>query len=478
MKRAIKPINSLKNNFQMAKALKVALMNTSNRSFIGNRVLEDYCVVPLSFGYFSSYLKKYSPDRNIELTAVKSLDNLTGEFQMVGLTTYTPLYKDSLSTIKEIKNRFPDMSVFMGGYHISMLPELLPHEADFGVIGEGEETLKEVLDLWPEYDGQNLKQKLKNGAPFDKIKGLVYFDDGGNLNITERRPLLQINTIPFMDQSILQMLSSRYKSIFSGRGCPYCCPFCSMANFWGQPRYFDSEHVIGEIESILNNDPLTEEITFEDEIFIVNKDRLSDISSSIIRKGFNRIAQFSCLIRADLLDDDICILLKQMNVKTVTLGLESGNNEILKILKPGTTVELNQHALDLLYKYNIKAYAFFILGTPGETEEAMMDTFNFILDNFNNNKLANIGITVLHPLPGTYFWNHFKNKNIVSNDMDWGKLSNMAIPLFPKAYSEWRKSREGYSVYLNDMVPQGRFYDLLELFHNKIIPLIYKKYYA
>ena len=440
--------------------------------------MEDFCAVPYAFGYFNSYLKKYLPDKEIELKVIKHVQDLKEDsFDLIGITTYTSFYNDSLNLAKEIKKQYPDISICMGGYHISLLPHLLPKEVDFAIIGEGEETLKEVIETWFEYEGKNFKDKLKHGAAWDKIKGLVYFDESNNLKITEPRALLDINKIPFMDQEILKLASEEHRTIFSGRGCPYSCPFCCITKFWQKTRYFPVDYVINELESVLYKYPLAGKITFEDELFISNKKRLNELVELIEKKGFNLIADFTCNLRSNTIDEEMCRLLKRMNVKYALLGLESGNEEILKSLKPDTSLALNQNALELLYKYNIKTGGYFIVGTPGETEEALIDTFNFIIDNINNNKLYRAGVTILHPLPGTYYWEYAKKRGLVSDYMDWGKLANMALETIPGAkYQQWRSYKEGYSIYMNnDVMPEKKFYDLLGWYHSKIVPLMYAK---
>jgi len=109
-----------------------------------------------------------------------------------------------------------------------------------------------------------------------------------------------------------------------------------------------------------------------------------------------------------------------MNVKGVSMGLESGTPRILNYLK-GDTINIKDHmrAIRIFKKYGIEPSASFIIGSPDETREEIMQTFKFIKDS----KLRGFGIYVLTPLPGTPIWEYAKDRGMVSEKMDWSTLN-------------------------------------------------------
>ena len=208
--------------------------------------------------------------------------------------------------------------------------------------------------------------------------------------------------------------------MFSSRGCPYNCSFCASTRFWkNNVRFFSAEYVVNEIKELVNKYHVNS-IFFYDDLFIANKTRLKKIVELLKKENLLNKVQFSCACRANLVKEDVIILLKKMNVKSVGMGLESGCDKSLKYLKgDNITVKDNQNAINILKKYGISVSASFIIGNPKETKKEILETFDFI----KKNNLDFVEIYVLTPFPGTPVWNYAKNKGLVSEDMDWDKLN-------------------------------------------------------
>jgi len=148
----------------------------------------------------------------------------------------------------------------------------------------------------------------------------------------------------------------------------------------------------------------------------------------------------------------------------VFLGLESGNNRILKILKGrSSSVEKNQRALDLLKKNGIPAYSLFIAGYFDESVEEIGDTFAFIQKNLDEGKLADTMVTLLLPFPGTPIWATALEKGLVSYDMDWNRFNYSAPASYPEfgSFENWVKRRKQVNAtYLCQTIPEDQMYDL------------------
>jgi len=162
-------------------------------------------------------------------------------------------------------------------------------------------------------------------------------------------------------------------------------------------------------------------ITFHDDLFLANINRLERFGELVLREGLPaQGVRFSCSSTATRITDDTARLLREMNFVSVFLGLESGNQEVLERLKgPAFSVQVNEEAVRTLRRNGIHAHAAFIIGEPAETVDQMEDTYDFI----RRNPLSLVGITLLTPLPGTPVWHAAKARGLVSDDMDWDLLN-------------------------------------------------------
>jgi len=302
--------------------------------------------------------------------------------------------------------------IIMGGIHISSLPYCLTSDMDIGIIGEGEETMLELFQIFSK-EGLN-SQKLQY------IKGIVYRDAEGHYRLTPQRELISpIDKIPYPARHLLDIEKGEDIHLFSSRGCPYRCVFCASSRFWDKMRFFSADYVLGEIEHVIRKyKPFR--ITFYDDLFIADQRRLYKIVDLITAKGINKKVEFHLNCHANLINEDLVRLLKRMNVKSASIGFESGSEKTLAFLKKGaSTVEQNKRAIDLLNKYAMDVHGTFIIGAPEETREEIVETLNFI----RRSNLKSASTYLLTPFPGTPIWDYAEDKGIVSKDMDWDMLS-------------------------------------------------------
>jgi len=454
----------------MKMAIKVAFYKIKSGKIPEIKKFSENYELLFAFAYIKSYIDKYLPGV-AEFEIINDINELESDkFDIIGFSSYTDCFNEVEELAKSAKEINPKIFTIVGSYHISALPHTLPPSVDCGVIGEGEETFKELLEVMAgeksrPFPTDNLK----------KINGLI-FREKGNLVITPNRdPIEPLDKIPPPDRNIINLSPSSLikESIASSRGCPYNCKFCAGNVLWGcvKYRYFGANYIISEIESILNSSPKITHIPILDSLFITNKARLYEIVKAIENRRINKKVMFSVSLRPDNINHEICKILDKMNVRLINMGIESASLKILNIMNKQSNPRINQSALDMIYKYNISSNCTFILGTPGETLEDIYKTFDFILTN--KTKISNIGISVLTPFPGTYYWEMAKEKGLVNDYMDFGKLSEIAAPNMPLVCNvdKWRKFREGYAVYLNnENVEESKFYDLLEQFFKELTP--------
>jgi len=368
--------------------------------------------IPLGILYLSASLRKAFQEGTFEFKLVqKDIEKNIKSFKpdIVGITVVSQNFNHAIHYAKLAREH--GLPTMIGGVHVSILPESLTEDMNVGCIGEGELTVVELMKVF-------LKHRDFPPDELERLDGIVFWKNG-KLIKTRPTPLISDmdHQIPHPDRSLEGPVKHAY--VFSSRGCPYRCVFCSSSRYWNQVRFFSPEYVFSELEKVAK-ESVAKMISFYDDLFVANKKRLYDIATLIERSGFLKKMKFTCSCRSNLITEDVVANLKRMGVVSVGMGLESGNTRILNYLKGKTvTVEDNNRAIQLLTSAGIKANASFVIGSPTETEEEMMDTYDFI----RKSKLSFVDIYVLTPYPGTPIWDYAKSRNLVSDNMDWNILN-------------------------------------------------------
>jgi len=362
--------------------------------------------------YLASYLQKYGGFNDIQVLECGTVSKqvLNGiKPDIVGVSSITQHFNITKQICGDIK-KVMDVPIIIGGYHISGLPNNLTSDMDVGVVGEGEETMLELANML-ESVGLN-KTRLGN------TKGIV-FRNNGKLEITPRRELIRpLDKIPFPARQLVHFDKTQTHCMLTSRGCPYHCVFCSASAFWGTARYCSPEYVVEEVREIWKAYK-PQLLWFADDLFAIHKKRLKQIALLMKNEPFYGALKLSCAARANLVDRETALLLKEIGVFRVGMGLESGSERILNYLKAGSvSVEQNRKAMTTLSECGLKLTGTFIIGSPTETKEEMLETLGLI----KQSKLAGYEAYVLLPLPNTQVWDEAKAKGIVNDDMDWSKF--------------------------------------------------------
>lgn len=412
--------------------MKLALINT-----VKNKTMP-----PIGLVSIATYLKRYHNFKHTEIIDVnwedpiKSLKNYRPD--VVGISSISESYQQAIELAKKIKSIL-SCPIIIGGVHISTLPTSLSSVFDFGVIGEGEETVLDLVKLY-ENEGAFPMEKLKN------IPGLVWRENQ-KLIFTDKRELIQpLDKIPCPDMNFFKAAKIFFKRrwipwnetegiagfIMTARGCPYRCAFCSSSKFWQRVRLNSPERIYSDVKFLMEKYHVTH-IEIWDDLLTVNKNRLKRIAEMFKSGGIGKKVSFLCSTRANLIDEELCQIMKEINITAINFGFESGNNRVLRYLKAGSvSLADNIRAVRLAKRYGFHIFGSFVFGSPTETLKEMQDTLDFIDFIANSGCKSNIWNYAMTPFPATTMWKTAKECGKVNDDnMDWRQLTltNINNPL-------------------------------------------------
>lgn len=323
--------------------------------------------------------------------------------------------------------------LIVGGPHISLNPTDLPKPFQLGVIGEGENTMLEILKIFPQY------QEKKQIKIFKKISGITLREKNQKIYLTPKKePLQSLDIIPTLDYSLLPKVFFRkeivhengtWKSlnvmpIFTSRGCPYNCVFCARHYIGKGIRFFSPDHVAQEIQSLIKKHHI-QAIHIWDDNFVISKERLEIIADALEKKDIlKKVIFYRIFARTDLFrKKGIVDVLKKLHVSSVSFGFESNSQNILKFLKKDTTTPLdNKKALQLCNVNKFGIVANLIVGSPNEKPKDLKKTYDFAQCLARNSCVEWLEVNRLTPLPGTEIWDYGKLKNLIHKENKFDTL--------------------------------------------------------
>jgi radical SAM superfamily enzyme YgiQ (UPF0313 family) len=342
--------------------------------------------------YISSYLKRIGfPVQVCDLAGIPEKHWHIPVGDVYGVTGVTPNFPWMKKIIDRLKEREPNKLVIVGGVHATVLPNsVLNHtKADICVIGEGEETMMEIMH------GRRLKE----------VKGIVTRDF-----VNPPRELVEnLDVFPFPDrdsidyydylvpQTYKYLGSEREGSIITGRGCPYKCSYCGSKKIHkGKVRFRSAYDVARELMFMKSKYDMGL-CNFVDDTFILKKKRVADICDYIK----NLDIKWFFLTRVDHVDFELFKKMRASGCVSVTFGFESGSNRILDKMKKYTTVKQAYDAIKIAKAAGLKIRGQLMTGLPGETEEDIELTAEFIR---NAKEVDTMGLHIFQAYPGCDVW--------------------------------------------------------------------------
>lgn len=346
------------------------------------------------------------------------------------------VYHIVLSVSKEIKTRYPDMTILFGGpqAEVSAYETLrnFPY-VDYICCGEGETTIFPFVS------------SILSGHPDVSVDGLVYISEDGTIIRNELPKLIDDNYM--IDYDYYQLIprsvieNSRQTTIEVGRGCPFNCSFCSSKTFWKRKfRLRDIDDILSEVRYVYETYGI-KVIRFEHDIFTVDKRRLQLFCEKLIKSGIP--IAWRCSSRVDTVDEEMIRLMRKAGLKSIFFGIETGSERMQGIIHKGLSIEKTKSILRSCVEAGVEVTASFMYGFPQENEDDARDTLNLMCDLLDMG-IQRIQAHLVDFLQGTELFNEYKNRLVFD-----GSVSNIATRFGISECSFIQEHSDIFSAFFN-----------------------------
>ena len=311
-------------------------------------------------------------------------------YDAVGFATPSSAIYSIIQKVKQASIFSKDTLLLAGGIHASIFPEQVIQDLglDLVCIGEGEETLKEILSA------QN--------RDFKKINGIVYRNGDSFVRTSPRAPIKDLDTLPLPARHLVPTdgivqnfplfdgITRKTSYIACSRGCNGNCAFC--ANLQKGIRYRSGGNIKEELQQLKKQYGIQSFFMY-DSCFTTNKAKVKSICEAIKPLDL----KWDVMAKASDAEPEILAIMKDAGCSEIEFGIESGSQKILDATNKRTTVEQNKKAIALAREVGIKATALIIHGFPGEDDRSTQETINFLEETEPDRVLLSRFV----PMPGS-----------------------------------------------------------------------------
>jgi anaerobic magnesium-protoporphyrin IX monomethyl ester cyclase len=364
----------------------------------------------------------------------------------IGFSTTTSSFMDGIRLAVRAKEVLPGLTVVFGGVHMSALREQLLRDfpiIDYGVVGEGEQTLLELMEAPRESVGA--------------IEGLVSRSNGIAVFSGFRKKLIEMDLLPFPAYEKLQGFPDTYKlpifsypkapntTVITSRGCPYTCSYCDRSVFRRTYRYNSPQYMVALLTHLRDRFNIRH-VNIYDDTFTLRRERVIEFCELKIQSGLK--TTFNCAARTEQLDPEMLTMMKKAGCWMISLGIETGDPELLKKHRsylPGSTMdnplENIRAMVQQIKKSGIRVKGLFMLGLPGETEKSIDTSMEYVfslpLDEFNLSKLT--------PFPGAPIYSDIREHG--SFEENWELMNALNFMFVPRGLTRERLEERHVEFY-------------------------------
>ena len=347
---------------------------------------------------FDAKIKDYSQGGNYE----NDLKEFKPDYLVINIAT--PTLEHDLEAVKKAKDLNPNIiTIAKGAAFLTLAEKIISEhdELDFGILGEAEKTLEEIL-----------QEKQKS-----EILG-IYYKENGEVKFTGNRPFIEdLDSLPFparhlVDNNIYRRPDNNkvQATIKVERGCPFHCFFCLATPVSGaKVRRRSAENIVAEIRECVEKYNIRNFLFWAD-IFNLDRQWTIDLCQAIIDSGLK--ITWSANTRADTADLEMAKIMYKSGCRLVSIGVESGSQYMLEKMGKKITLDDVRKTVKIFKQAKIRIYNYFVIGLPWETEETIEETIKFAIE-LNSDFISFYTAT---PLPGSRFYDYAKEHNLFDKD--------------------------------------------------------------
>jgi radical SAM superfamily enzyme YgiQ (UPF0313 family) len=350
---------------------------------------------------------------------------------LLGFSCTTSSFLDGARLAAAAKELLPGVTTVFGGPHVSAMRERVLRDypaVDLVVVGEGEETLCDLLD--------------GGAAAPAGVPGIVYRDSAGEAVFTGRRKTsLELDSLPLPAYDKLKGYPGAYSlpifnyprtpntSCISSRGCPYACSYCDRSVFGRSFRYNSAEYLHEHLRHLHERYGIRH-INFYDDQFTFHRARVEKFCQLMLEKPLGMT--FNCAVRAEHVDPALLALMKRAGCWMVSLGIETGDEQLLAQHRQRANLDLLAQTIRSIAAAGIRTKGLLMMGLPGETEASIRRSMDYVfslpLDDFNLSKFT--------PFPGAPLYETIRE--LGEFDEAWEKMDCMHFQFVPKGMTQER----------------------------------------
>lgn len=355
----------------------------------------------------------HAKDRNLE----RVVKDFTPD--LIAVTTMTPQYFEASRKIKQFRALLPNAPIVLGGIHATALPQQTMsemEEVDFLCVGEGEKTFSELLAYLEDKTPERLSS----------INGLVY-RSGEKVLMNAPRELMPEEELESLPQVAWDKLTEygvyrqplHYESsintvfsIITARGCPFECTFCDEGTIWKRKvRKRSIDNVVSEIRYLQER--------FDAKYFNILDDTFTLLPARV-EEFCNRVAglniNFRITAKVNTVSPEMLAMLKTAGCRLIAYGVESGDQEVLNLMKKKQTIDEVKRAFSLTNEAGIMSYALCMVGNLGENLSSVEKTADLVEDI----KADLYSVAAMTPYPGSTNYKVCKENGWIIHE-DWEK---------------------------------------------------------
>ncbi|MDI1257441.1 MAG: radical SAM protein [Flavobacterium sp.] len=403
---------------------------------------------PLGLLYVSAYLlSKNIPNHVFDSTFYSQQEQLAfirkKKPEVVCIYTNLMTKIEVVKLIKILKTaEFNFPKIILGGPDITFnLDNYLKTGADFLVIGEGEETTFELY------------QAIINELDFSSVNGIAYLENGIAIKTPARTKFRELDDLPLPNRDAIpneKYLDTWKKNhgessmtISTQRGCPYTCKWCSTA-VYGQSYRRRPAHLVAQEMKMLKDKYNPDAIWFVDDVFTISHKWLTAFHEEVVKQ--NAQIRFECITRAERLNEEILKLLHEAGCFRIWIGAESGSQKIIDAMDRRVDVNHVKKMIQDTNAMGIETGTFIMVGYPGETQEDISETIQYLKDA----NPTHYTITIAYPIKGTSLYDEIEND--ITIKPDWETSTDREID-FKRNYS-----RKYYDYAVKKVVNEVEFH--------------------